>query len=77
MARLSLSRSAMRRATIWSVGIDSDSDRALTLAVLTPEVSVEIVVSGKVLAKKNLVVDGKVNDVRLDLPLGERSRIAN
>jgi hypothetical protein len=45
--------------------------------VLTPEVSVEIVVSGKVLAKKNLVVDGKVNDVRLDLPLGERSRIAN
>jgi hypothetical protein len=59
------------------VGIDSDSDRALTLAVLTPEVSVEIVVSGKVLAKKNLVVDGKVNDVRLDLPLGERSRIAN
>jgi hypothetical protein len=42
----------------------------------TREVPVEIVVNGKVLATRNLVADGKVNDVEFDVPVSESSWIA-
>jgi hypothetical protein len=42
----------------------------------TREVPVEIVVNGKVLAKRNLVADGRVNDVEFDVPVSESSWIA-
>jgi len=42
----------------------------------TREVPVEIVVNGKVLAKKNIVADGKVNDLAFDVPVNESSWIA-
>jgi hypothetical protein len=42
----------------------------------TREVPVEIIVNGKVAAKKNVVADGKVNNLEFDVPLGESSWIA-
>ncbi|HVO99769.1 MAG TPA: CehA/McbA family metallohydrolase [Bryobacteraceae bacterium] len=42
----------------------------------TREVPVEIVVNGKVLAKKNIVADGKVNDLEFEVPVSESSWIA-
>ena len=42
----------------------------------TREVPVEIVVNGKVLAKKNVIADGKVNDLTFDVPVSESSWIA-
>jgi hypothetical protein len=42
----------------------------------TREVPVEIVVNGKVLAKKNVVADGRVNDLEFDVPVSESSWIA-
>ncbi len=42
----------------------------------TREVPVEIVVNGNVVAKKNLVADGKVNDLEFDVPVSESSWIA-
>jgi hypothetical protein len=40
------------------------------------EVPVEIVVNGKVLANKNIVADGKVNDLEFEVPVSESSWIA-
>ena len=40
------------------------------------DVPVEIVVNGKVVAKKNIVADGKVNDLAFDVPVSESSWIA-
>jgi hypothetical protein len=42
----------------------------------TREVPVEIVVNGNVVAKKNLVADGKVNNLEFDVPVNESSWIA-
>ena len=42
----------------------------------TREVPIEIVVNGKVLAKRNIVADGKVNDLAFDVSVGESSWIA-
>ena len=42
----------------------------------TREVPVEIVVNGKVLAKRNIVADGKVNDLEFDVPVSESGWIA-
>jgi hypothetical protein len=42
----------------------------------TREVPVEIVVNGKVLATKNVVADGKVNDLEFEVPVSESSWIA-
>jgi hypothetical protein len=42
----------------------------------TREVPVEIVVNGKVMAQKNVVADGKVNDLEFEVPLSESSWIA-
>jgi hypothetical protein len=42
----------------------------------TREVPVEIVVNGKVLAKKNVVADGKMYDLAFDVPVSESSWIA-
>jgi hypothetical protein len=40
------------------------------------EVPVEIVVNGKAVAKKTIVADGRVNDLRFDVPVSESSWIA-
>lgn len=40
------------------------------------EVPVEIVVNGNVVAKKNIVADGKVNNLEFDVPVSESSWIA-
>jgi hypothetical protein len=42
----------------------------------TREVPVEIVVNGKVVAAKNIVADGTVNELEFDLPVSESSWIA-
>jgi hypothetical protein len=42
----------------------------------TREVPLEIVVNGMVLAKRNIVADGKVNDLAFDVPVSESSWIA-
>jgi hypothetical protein len=42
----------------------------------TREVPVEIVVNGKVLAKKSLIADGKVNSLEFEVPVSESSWIA-
>jgi hypothetical protein len=42
----------------------------------TREVPVEIVVNGKVAAKKNIVADGKINNLAFDVPVTESSWIA-
>ncbi len=42
----------------------------------TREVPVEIVINGKAIAKKNVVADGKVNDLEFDVPVSESSWIA-
>jgi hypothetical protein len=42
----------------------------------TREVPVEIVVNGKAVAKRNVVADGKVNDLAFDVPVSESSWIA-
>jgi hypothetical protein len=42
----------------------------------TREVPVEIVVNGKVLAKKSLLADGKVNGLEFEVPVTESSWIA-
>ncbi|HTB10196.1 MAG TPA: CehA/McbA family metallohydrolase [Bryobacteraceae bacterium] len=42
----------------------------------TREVPVEIVVNGKVLAKKSLLADGKVNSLEFEVPVSESSWIA-
>lgn len=42
----------------------------------TREVPVEIIVNGKVLAKKNIFADGKVNDLEFEVPVSESSWIA-
>jgi hypothetical protein len=42
----------------------------------TREVPVEVVVNGKVVAKKNVVADGKVNNLEFDVPITESSWIA-
>jgi hypothetical protein len=40
------------------------------------EVPVEIVVNGKVLAKKSVIADGRLNDLEFDVPVSESSWIA-
>jgi hypothetical protein len=42
----------------------------------TREVPVEIIVNGTPVAKRNLLADGKVNDIELDVPVNESSWIA-
>jgi hypothetical protein len=42
----------------------------------TREVPVEIVVNSQVAAKRNIVADGKVNDLEFDVPVGASSWIA-
>jgi len=42
----------------------------------TREVPVEIVINGKAVAKRNVVADGKVNDLAFDVPVTESSWIA-
>jgi hypothetical protein len=42
----------------------------------TREVPVEIVVNGKVVAKRNIVADGKVNDLAFEVPVSTSSWIA-
>ena len=42
----------------------------------TREVPVEIVVNGKAVAKKNVLADGKVRDIELEIPVSESSWIA-
>jgi len=42
----------------------------------TREVPVEIVVNGKVAAKRNIIADGMMNDLEFDVPVGESSWIA-
>ncbi len=42
----------------------------------TREVPVEVIVNGKVLAKKNIFADGKVNDLEFEVEVSESSWIA-
>jgi hypothetical protein len=59
---------AVDRFTYWDVEQARIGD--------TREVPVEIVVNGKVVARQNLVADGKVRDLKFEVPVKESSWIA-
>jgi hypothetical protein len=61
-------RSAYDQKPYWDVERARSGD--------TREVPVEIVVNGKAVAKRNIVADGKVNDLAFEVPVNESSWIA-